>query len=158
MAQEWRTHPSLAGRFLEGYPDDLQVIIHEGGPRLSPNPPELVWVRLNAMGGDVFRGTLLNQPAGLATLRLGMDILLFMPDGSPHPILVTEKYLRERMRWLPTACTKCGMTELFDAPSDYIRAAFPNVPTGAKMKTFTAHCPLCDGFVAMTAIEGPDGV
>jgi len=30
MANEWRDHPTLKGRFLPGHPDDLQVITDQG--------------------------------------------------------------------------------------------------------------------------------
>lgn len=30
MNEEWRDHPKLRGRFHSEYPDDLQVVIHEG--------------------------------------------------------------------------------------------------------------------------------
>ncbi len=42
----WRGHPLLKGRFHPEYPDDLQVLIYDGGPRLSKHPPEVVWVRV----------------------------------------------------------------------------------------------------------------
>src|SRR5215471_14876033 len=31
----WREHPLLKSRFHPEFPDDLQVIVHDGGPRLS---------------------------------------------------------------------------------------------------------------------------
>ena len=37
---EWRDHPKLKGRFHESYPDDLQVMAHDGGPRLTDSRPE----------------------------------------------------------------------------------------------------------------------
>ena len=47
MNAPWRTDPLLAGRFHQNYPDDLQVVVHDGGPRLSVIGPELMWVRLH---------------------------------------------------------------------------------------------------------------
>src|SRR5690242_6623830 len=63
----WRTDPLLAGRFHASYPDDLQVIVHDGGPRLSVIGPELMWVRLTDVAAEgeglrVYRGALLNRP------------------------------------------------------------------------------------------------
>ncbi len=43
MSTPWRTHPGLAGRFTErGYPDDLQVLIHDGHPRFAGAPFEVI--------------------------------------------------------------------------------------------------------------------
>ncbi|MGV3721034.1 MAG: hypothetical protein ACO1SX_08995, partial [Actinomycetota bacterium] len=40
----WRAHPKLRGRLHPDHPDDLQVIVHDGGPRISTHAPEAVWV------------------------------------------------------------------------------------------------------------------
>jgi hypothetical protein len=69
----------------------------------------------------------------------------FMAAGSVHPVFVTDKYLRERVAWRIHSCRNCGLTELFDAPSDLMRVVFPNVPEGAIMEAFTSLCPLCGG-------------
>jgi hypothetical protein len=60
MSHEWRTHPGLQGRFPDEFPDETQVIAHDGGPRFSDHRPELVWVTVTAMDGDVFTGRVLN--------------------------------------------------------------------------------------------------
>jgi hypothetical protein len=52
MAGEWREHAMLKGRFRSDYPDDLQVIVHDGGPQISRNEPEIVWVTVTGMDGD----------------------------------------------------------------------------------------------------------
>jgi hypothetical protein len=57
----WRTHPKLKGRFLPEHPDDLQVIVHDGGPRVTDKRPEAVWVTITGCDGDVFTGRVLNQ-------------------------------------------------------------------------------------------------
>jgi len=151
MASEWREHPKLAGRFQPGHPDDVQVIVHDGGPRITPNPPEAVWVRIAGMQGDVFRGEVLNRPSSLQGIRQGSEIKFIVPAGGDPdlPIMVTDKYLGERPAWVIHPCPNCGLSELFDAPSDLIRVTFPNAPPGAVMEMFTAKCPMCDGMLGV---------
>jgi hypothetical protein len=142
----WRTHPKLKGRFHAEQRDDLQVIVHDGGPRITDKSPEVVWVRVTGCNGDVFVGTVLNGPMQLQTVHLGQQIRFIMPAGSKHPVLITDKYLRERPSWTIHPCQKCGFTELFDAPSDLMRVVFPNIPVDeAVMEVFTSFCPLCGG-------------
>lgn len=145
MGSEWRGHQKLEGRFLPDHPDDLQVFVHDGGPRISRNPAEAVWVTVTGMDGDVFRGRVLNQPHNLRSVRQGSEIEFVVADGAKLPVMVTDKYLRERGAWVIHPCSKCGFSELFDAPSDLIRAVFPNHPAGAVMSMFTAFCPFCGG-------------
>ncbi len=149
MGREWREHPKLKNRFLPEYPDDLQVFVHDGGPRLTRNQAEAVWVTVTGMEGEVFRGRILNQPVQLQSIRQGSEIQFVAADGAQHPIMVADKYLRERGAWVIHPCNKCGFSELFDAPSDLIRVVFPNQPADAKMSMFTALCPLCGGFQAV---------
>jgi hypothetical protein len=151
----WRTHPKLAGRFHPEYPDDLQVLVHDGGPRLTQNRPELVWVRVIGIAGDVFRGQVLNQPHNLKSVRQGSTIQFVVPDGGQPPILVTDKYLQERGAWIIHPCRKCGLSELFDAPSDLLRVVFPNMPAGAQMSMFTSFCPQCGGVQGVQARNQP---
>jgi hypothetical protein len=157
----WREHPKLKGRFHPEYPDDLQLIVHDGGPRLTKNPPELMWVRVTGGTDNVFTGRLLNQPHHLTSVKLGDEIRFVAPDGGDHPLRVTEKYLAERPDWSVTPCNKCGLSELFDPPSDLIRVVFPNVPAGegAQMQAFTAFCGACGGvqLVKSRRAEPPTG-
>ena len=141
----WRTHPKLKGKFHPEHPDDLQVIVHDGGPRVTDKRPEAVWVTVTGSDGDVFTGRVLNQPTQLCTVQQGQQIRFIVPAGSEYPVLVTDKYWHERASWTIHPCRKCGFSELFDAPSDLIRVVFPNVPDGAVMDTFTSFCPLCGG-------------
>jgi hypothetical protein len=141
----WRAHPKLTGRFHPEIPDDLQVIVHDGGPRLTQKAPELVWVTVTGGEGDVFSGRILNQPAHVTSVHQGQEIRFIVPDRCPHPLLVTPKYLHERPSWQIDPCRQCGFAALFDAPSDLIRAAFPDIPDGAVMEGFTSFCPLCGG-------------
>jgi hypothetical protein len=147
----WREHPKLKGRFLPEHPDDLQVFVHDGGPRLSRLPTEAVWVSVRGADGDVFRGRVLNQPHNLTSVRQGSQIKFVVADGARFPVMVTDKYLRERGAWNIHPCRKCGFSELFDAPSDLIRVVFPNTPADAQMSMFTAFCPLCGGVQGVEA-------
>lgn len=110
-----------------------------------------MWVTASGVDGDVFRGRVLNQPHNLTTVRLADEIRFVVADGAQFPVMVTEKYLRERGAWDIIPCRKCGFSELFDAPSDLIRVVFPNQPAGAVMSMFTAFCPLCGGVQGVKA-------
>ena len=136
----WRRHPRLINRFHPDYADDLEVVIHDGGPRLTDRRPELAWVRVTGVEGDVFVGRLLNRPKQLVTVSEGAKIRFVSPEGSKHPLMVTSKYLNQRSDWVIDPCNKCCLTELFDAPSDLIRVVFPNIPAGAAMTEFTSFC------------------
>jgi hypothetical protein len=141
----WRNHPKLKGKFHPEYPDDVQVLVHDGGPRLTDHRPELVWVRVTTCTGSVFKGTVLNQPKQLTSIQEGSVVAFLVPDGGQHPLMVTEKYLQERPDWIVHPCQQCGLTELFDAPSDLMRVVFPDLPDGSTMGIFTAFCGLCRG-------------
>lgn len=145
MSHEWRQHPKLRQRFHPDAPDDLQVIVHDGGPRLSKNSPELVWVTVTGTDGcDLFTGRVLNQPQQLKSVSQGTVIGFVAPAGD-HLVMVTEKYLAERDRWNIHGCNKCGFDELFDAPSDLMRVIFPDLPADASMEMFTSFCGICGG-------------
>jgi hypothetical protein len=142
----WRDHPRLKGRFHPDYPDDIQVIVHDGGPRMTKHAPEVVWVRVSVAQGDTCQGEVLNTPTQLESVRQGDTITFIVPKSSNHPIMVTRKYLSERPRWIIHGCSKCGFDELFDAPSDLMRVIFPNPPVeDAVLVWFTSFCPLCGG-------------
>jgi hypothetical protein len=155
VSSEWREHPKLKGRFLPDYPDDLQVFVHDGGPRLSDRPPEAVWVTVVGADGDVFRGRVLNQPHNLRTVREGGEVRFVAAAGAQFPVMVTDKYLRERGEWVIIPCRKCGLDELFDAPSDLLRVVFPDTPADARMSMFTSFCPLCGGVQGVRAKVDP---
>jgi hypothetical protein len=107
--------------------------------------PEVVWVTVTEYSGDVFKGRVLNQPNQLRTVKQGDLILFIVPERSEFPLRVTARYLEERSQWTLHPCTRCGLTELFDAPSDLLRAVFRNTPPGASIETFTALCGACGG-------------
>src|SRR5436309_14955715 len=125
----------LKGRFLPNHPDDLQVVVHDGGPQINRNEPEIVWATVTGMDGNLFWGRVLNQPHHLETVHRGDEIKFVMPAGNAPaalrelaairvglrqpaltgwlaPILVTDKYLRERAAWTIHPCPQCGLSEL----------------------------------------------
>lgn len=142
----WRDHEILRDRFHPEYPDDLQVIVHDGGPRLTDRSPELIWVRVVGGHGDVFHGQLLNEPHNLQSVSQGSDISFVVPEGYEQPVMVTDKYLSERSDWIVHPCKECGIAELFDAPSDLMRVVFPHTPAKFVFNSFTAICGACGGF------------
>jgi hypothetical protein len=152
MNHEWRKHPRLISRLHPDYPDDLQVVVHDGGPRLTSRHPELVWVRITKYAGGVFTGRVLNQPNQLTSVSEGSEILFILPEHGvvipehgEYPLLVTEKYLKERTEWIIHPCEQCGLSELFDAPSELVRVVFPSTPQGSVISMFTAFCGACGG-------------
>ncbi|MGE3805878.1 MAG: hypothetical protein AB7K24_14480 [Gemmataceae bacterium] len=152
----WLAHPKLAGRFHPHNQDDVQVLVHEGGPRLSEHQPELLWVRVNNVQGNLFTGLLVDKPAHLTQLKQGATVLFVVPDGGQHPILVTRKYLDEKPGWVIHPCQTCGLTELLDAPSDLVHAVFPELPEGSKTAMFTAKCGACGGIQGVEQKYGDD--
>jgi hypothetical protein len=150
----WRTHPKLQGRFHPEYPDDLQVVVHDGGPRLTDKRPEAVWVRVTGGEGSSFTGRVLSAPTQLRTVQQNQEIRFIIAEGCEHPVLVTDRYLEERPFWSILPCQKCGFSELFDAPSELMRVVFPNIPRGAVMDKFTSFCPLCGGVQVAGSVRG----
>lgn len=151
MEHPWRTDPRLQGRFSPEFPDDLQAIIHDGGPRFSSLAPEVAWLRIEATRGLAFEGRLLNVPHALQSVRQGDSVLFLPAEGAGFPIQTSEKYLNERENWDVEPCNGCGLSELFDAPSDLIRRLFPDAPPSAAVEMFTSFCPLCGGVQGITA-------
>jgi hypothetical protein len=153
MSQPWHTHPALAGRFHPDHPDDVQVIVHDGGPRLTDRRPEAVWVRVLAQDADVFTGEVLNRPQQLRTVNQGDHVRFIVPASGQHPLMVRPNYLRERANWKIHPCNQCGLSELLDAPTDLIPRIFPNMPPDAAPVMFTSFCGLCGGVQGVEAID-----
>ena len=145
MPHEWRNHPKLQGRLHPQNPDDVQIIVHDGGPRMTDHRPEAVWVRVVEVEADVFTGDVLNRPQQLASVRQGDRVRFVVPDSGEHPLMIRPKYLEERERWVIHPCHRCGLAELFDAPSDLIAKVFPTLPAGQVPEMFTAVCGVCGG-------------
>lgn len=145
MTSPWSGHPKLRGRFHPDSPGDLQVIVHDAGPHLSQRHPELVWVRVASFQGEVFSGVVLNKPKQLRSVAQGSEILFIVPEGGQYPLQVTPKYLRERSTWrLLMPCKKCGLTELFDPPSELVACSFPDAAIQLSHGfTFTTRCGWC---------------
>jgi hypothetical protein len=141
----WRVDPLLMDRFHPEYPDDVQVIIHDGGPRFTEKSPELVWVTVTSKIANTYRGKVLNQPQALTTVKQADEINFMAVAGAEYPFLVSQKYLDERAQWVIKPCEKCGFPELFDAPSDLVRKVFPNVRENEDVEVFTSFCPMCRG-------------
>lgn len=177
MSTPWRSNPELAGRFHPDYPDDLQVMIHDGEPRRTQRVPEGCWVRVEHIhstlhfansGRDatpplrstdvrwldrtVFRGRLLNQPHHLTGTRQGDEVLFLCSPGMPHPVQVSAAYLEERQLWAFSPCSICGADQSLDPPSTMARTRFPSVPEGSTPLAFTAFCP-CGGTMVLALIE-----
>lgn len=144
QAMNWRSNPLLKDRLLKDYPDDLQVIVHDGGPRLTQASPELIWARITAVVNEnTFVATVLNKPSQLTKVRERDSITFMVKEKWEHPVQVRDDYLRERSSWIISPCEKCGFDELFDAPSLLISVIFPTAPSDAKIEAFTSFCPLC---------------
>ncbi len=143
MSSPWNEHPKLRGRFHAEFPDDLQVIVHDGGPHTCNRQPELVWVRVTECQDEVFSGVVLNQPAQLHSVAQGSQIQFIVPQGGQYPLQVTRKYLQERSDWrLLMPCKKCGLTELFDAPTQLLPSTLPSADLSRGF-TFTTRCGWC---------------
>lgn len=155
----WRRDPRLAGKWHKQFPDDLQVLVHDGEPGAVKRRPENCWVRVDAAldgparpattaAGAVldrarvlYEGVLLSKPHKLTTYAAG-DRVRFAPDpGGRHLIAMTAAYLAARSAWTVTACTGCGLTEGLEAPEAMAAARFPDAD--GEVQAFTAHCPLC---------------
>ncbi len=146
MPSRLNEHPKLRGRFHPEFPDDLQVIVHDGGPYRSDRRPELVWVCVTACEHEIFSGVVLYKPAQLLRVAEGSHILFIVPEGGEYPLQVTPKYLQERLTWrLLRPCKKCGLSELFDPPSELVASSFPVVTADQLSKgfTFTTRCGWC---------------
>jgi hypothetical protein len=173
----WRQQSELAGLFHPEFPDDLQVVVHDGEPRRSQRPPEACWVRVTGIAGTlnapiatasqsppfkraetrtlsrtIFQGVLLNTPHGLTTIRQGAPLLFVRAAGVPHPLQVSDLYLRERVSWGFVPCDKCGADETFDPVSVMAKTRFPTAPAGAVPLMFSAFC-LCGGTMTIGAVE-----
>ena len=163
----------MKGRFHDSFPDDLQVLVHDGEPRRTSHQPELCWVRMveaeegplrrfifsaemttlserefstkYQTNGTVYVGKLLSAPHALQSVRQGDTVRFLAGGGLEHPLLVTLQYLEEREDWWIGPCPKCGMGECLDPPSVMTKLRFPDQPPGAEVKTFTSFCPRCGG-------------
>jgi len=154
----WREDPKLRTRFHPDFPDDIQVLVHDGGLRTTDKRPEVVWVRVTDGCSPWYVGTVLNQPLDLLSVHQGSTIHFVVPQGGEYPLMVTEQYIRERPDWLIEPCQRCGLTELFDAPSKLIEITFPDPvpdpPASEKcpvMIIFSTFCGFCGGTLVVSS-------
>ena len=74
---------------------DVDVVIHDGGTRLTDRRPELAWVRVTGGDSDVFLGRMLNRSHQPVTVPEDGEIQFVAPEGIKHRQMVTSKYLRD---------------------------------------------------------------
>ncbi len=144
----WRHDPALIGRLHPRFPDDLQVLVHDGEPRRAGKTAEVCWLRVIAsedVGRRVYLGELLSKPHQLETVHQG-DHLRFLPaPGGRHPLYVTDAYLAERSSWQIAPCTSCGLAETLDPPSVMAQTRFAGTAAADAPVMFSAHCAACKG-------------
>lgn len=155
----WHTDPAMAGRFHPDFPDDVQVLLHEGSFRFTPARPEVMWAKLIghvAITGPqgrrigAYQVQLLSQPFELQSLHLHDQILAVCNNSYPYLIRVSESYLSERTDYEVLPCNQCGLPELFDTISRLIAYTFAAPPTPeADLTMFTSTCPLCGGMLVV---------
>jgi len=163
----WHLDPLLSGKFQSQHPDDIQTLVHDGDPRRTRRGPELCWVRILRVdraptrrvtadyepSRHVFIGELLSTPHTLQSVKRGDRIKLISVHGLPHPLHVTDDYLRERQEWQITPCDRCGASECFDPPTVMAHVRFPDAPPDAIVEKFTSFCPHCGGIQQLARIE-----
>ena len=172
----WRQDPQLEGRFHPQYPDDLQVMVHDGEPRRTQARPEACWVRITGIAGTlhmpiapadakppvaqnavrweqrtVYSGTLLNAPHQLTTVRQNDTLAFVYAPGLPHPVLVTHAYGAERSRWCITPCNACGADQTLDPMTTMAKTRFPDAPAGSTPVAFSAFCG-CGGTMLLAML------
>lgn len=177
----WRKDPHLQDRFHERYPDDLQVMVHDGEPRRTERAPELCWVRIlraepgptrralyspgqtqlsqeefqRKYSGDtwVYVARLINAPHALQSVHQGEELRFLTGAGLLHPLHVTPQYLQERGDWRIAPCNQCGWSETLDPPGIMARLRFPDMPPDAEVETFTSFCPMCNGVQLLSRVD-----
>jgi predicted nucleic-acid-binding Zn-ribbon protein len=155
MPQLWRDDPDLKDRFHPDYPDDLQVIVHDGSFRFTDTRPEVMWATIvnrlewthqTGETGYAYKAILLNVPQQLKTVKQGAEILLVAHKDYKFPIHVTHEYIMERDFYNITPCSNCGLPELFDPITKLAAKSFPDMDKdkeSVEMMAFTSFCPMC---------------
>jgi hypothetical protein len=141
----WRVDPALRGRFHPQWPDDLQVLLHDGESRRTGKRTELCWLRVDAVEDSEARryaGTLMHPTHQLATVKLGDHVAFLAAPGGKHALMVTAAYVAERADWTIEPCPSCGLREGLDPPSVMARTRFPDAGD-AVPEMFSAHCAMC---------------
>lgn len=150
----WCDDPALKGRFVPGYSDDLQVLVHDGGPKFSDLAPELIYARIVAVDGEVYRAIALSQPRRLLSLKAGDTFMFIASHTAGRPTLVCEAYRRERRRWRISPCQGCGQSEAFDPPSALLAKTGFESPKATSTVVFSQQCPAClAGTLVFTSLD-----
>ena len=152
MSKEWENCAALLGRTHPNYPDDLQVVVHQGGPRFSSLPPEYIWVKIIGYDQGIFKGTIRNKPHNLTDYKLGSEILFHIPSNkSCKPVMLTQEVVHESKQWTVVPCTKGYNEILFDPPSKFVEKIFPNLGADNGPEAFTYFCGICGGVMVVRA-------
>ena len=175
----WRTDPALQGRFHADFADDLQVMVHDGEPRRTQRPPEACFVRVTGVAGvlriphappnaqppvpasvlqwtelPIYRGTVLNAPHNLTTVRQSQSIEFVAAAGLPYPVQITPQYAQERSQWCITPCSGCGGDQTLDPMTTMAKTRFPDAPGGSIPIAFSSICP-CGGTMMLAMADVP---
>jgi len=125
---------------------------------MTDKRPEIVWVRVLAAHANTFDAEVLNEPRQLMTVKETDRIQFVVPSSGEHPIMVRQKYLDERGKWIINPCSTCGLSELFDAPSDLIARTFPGLQPEEIPEAFTAFCGVCGGVQVIVSTSADDDI
>ena len=100
----WRNHEQLKDKFLEKYPDDLQVLF---SPLNNPGQNENMWVSIIEYDKDsnTYLGRLLNKPYFLKNVRQADNVIfkydqsskraIAIPEGTSYWMAAVPKYVAE---------------------------------------------------------------
>lgn len=151
----WRNDAQLAGKFHQGFPDDLQVVVHDGSFRFTKTKAEVVWARIIGVHNTkinentVYKAVVLNQPHQLTSVKIQQEILLVSYQEYPYSIYVTEEYLKTRSSYIITPCNGCHLPEVFDPIPKLMDHTFPamkeKIDAGEEplLPVFSSFCPMC---------------
>jgi len=90
----------------------VRITAVAGGLRMPHAPPNatppvpasvLRWTEV-----PIYRGTVLNAPHHLTTVRQNQSIGFVAATGLPYPLQITPEYAHERGQWCITPCSGCG--------------------------------------------------
>lgn len=168
----WHNDPALQGRFHDDYPDDVQMLIHNGSFRFTTSAPEVVWVRITARmeferndgkQATAYKALLLNQPHHLEGFEKGADVLLLADADYEYAIYATHEYVLQRPDFEITPCDNCGLPELFDTVPSLIDFSFEGEAATQMQKqieagggvVFSSFCPMCGKAGQLTVKSNP---
>lgn len=158
----WHEDPALKDRFHPDFPDDVQVLFHDGSFRFTNVHPEGMWVSIKKMKEfvlddesvyRVYEGVLLNQPHNLKSVKVNDTVMFVAHENYDIPIFVTQAYLNDRLNYRIIPCNKCGLPEAFDPIEKLWKHSFKDAEmpkdVEAGMKMFTSICPSCGGMMVI---------